>query len=705
MRWYFLVILLFFLLPSVAQKAHYIKEVIVEGKAELNAFEKMKNSGDSRIVITNKELNSYGHRTAGDVIKRLPRILVQGPPSFNRNIMMGGLDKEYQCVLINGKRPAGGEDSRDIKLDRIPVSMIERIEIIYNPPASLGADATIGAVNIVLKELPKDTSVRTNIAFDKSSTSNRINPRLDLGLGGSIEKWSGNVNLSLNSLERNNVNHVHDQNIKGQEQENVHLNITGFSTTFSHTPDSMNKWELNSFFSDYNESLSFLSDVKRKSKGGLNLQADTALDIKKRLMHSHTLSHSKINKRSRWQNQLTFAQHIDRKDRNRKSEKSSHYETSLEDEDQNNKEIVLESDYSLSGLIGGYKNRFNAGFRSSVLFRDYQRYVYTKDSEHRFWDSVEDGSYDLNEYRMGLYFQDEVSIGKLWLSPALRVDLDFNNYKTSAESGQSKYFSPNPSLHAKYNFTSGYFIKADVARQISRPPFNLLVPVDKVKHKKQMIEQGNPDLIPSKAINFSVGTEKYFNNNSYISLRGFYSRLKDVIETREVGIDENYGYRIYQSVNVDSAKVWGLDLNTRIKILNRSNHDLSLNGNISRLGSEVRDPETMQLRTLNEQPKWITNSSLDYLNTSLRIQGSIGVNYLSERFISATTDKGVLISELVQLPFMQWDAQVKYFVNSHTSIYVNALNLFNETLDFKQGTVRESEIIGRNFIIGLSWIY
>ena len=82
-----------------AQSERRLNEILVEAQAETNAMEEQKKAVPAKIVISSRDLNNFGHHTVGDVLKRLPRIFVQGPPSFNRNIMMGGLDKQFQSVL------------------------------------------------------------------------------------------------------------------------------------------------------------------------------------------------------------------------------------------------------------------------------------------------------------------------------------------------------------------------------------------------------------------------------------------------------------------------------------------------------------------------------------------------------------------------------------------------------------------------------
>ncbi len=690
-----------FLLSTIsltAQIEHQLKEITIEAESEKTAIKKQKEAGTSTIVVGSKELNNFGHHTAGDVIKRLPRVFVQGPPSFSRNIMMAGLDKQFQSILINGNRPAGGEDYRDLKLDRIPIDMIEDIEIIYNPPAYMGADATIGLVNIKLKDVPDNRFISTNLALDYTSTHSGVNPDFNLSYGDKFNKLSLIVSYSLNRFHRTNINYIEDTLYRGTEEEDLNVTIHGVTTTFAYSLDANKTLKLRSFLSHYAEDMDFVADIKRRTQGGLNLTNDTAFDTKLRVLHTHTLEYNIKNKNNEWRNSLNFAQHFDNKDRWRHQEKTSGLTITLEDESQRNSEILFNSDLT----INKESHKIKIGVRLSGLWRDYDRVSYSKLYDHLFWDDVLDGSYNLTEYRGSAYLADDITINELWICPAVRLDYDAGNYTTAIDTGNLQYTSVNPSLHTKYSLSKNLFVKADVARQISRAPFNLQVPVDKIKHKKQLIERGNSELVPSLAWNVGFGVEKYIKEKSYFTVRAFYSVLRNVIEKKDVGIDDETGYHIFQSVNVDSGLVWGIDFDAHINILEITHNQLAVNGNFSWLSSEVRDPGTGELRRLNEQPKWITNGSLDYLNTNLNIQFSIGINYVGERQIAATISDGTDVDALIYNPYMQWDARLKYFFTTWGSVYFNAINIFDERVNLSQAAVSESEVVGRNYRIGVS---
>ena len=522
-----------------AQVVHQLNEVLVESKSLSNAIEKQKKSISSTIVISSKDLNNFGHHTVGDVLKRVPRILMQGPPSFNRNIMMGGLDKQFQCILINGKLPAGGEDYRDLKLDRIPADMVEEIVVMYNASSEWGGDAAMGVVNIILKDAPEQKIMQANLALDQTSTASGINPDLSITYGNNLGDFSFVGSYSFNQFNRQNITRLSENEMNGTEEEDLNVKIHAVNSTLQYRLNDRSKLRLESFFSNYNEALIFLADIKRRSDGTLNFTADTADDAKLRRLHTQFLQLETKGENFQWKNSMNFGQNIDRKDRWRMTAKSSGLTESLEDEDQENTELIFRSD-----LIYNYEShRLKIGARTSGLWRNYSRLAYSKIAGRKFWDEILDGSYQLNEYRVGAYLADEFNLNNLTLAPSLRFDWDQRSYQTTNLEGAFTYCSLNPSLHARYSFVNDLILKADFGRQIARPPFNAQVPVDKIKHKKSTIERGNSELLPSRSYNFGIAIEKYFSNSDYIALRGFYSYLRDVIEMKMEGMMKNMEFR------------------------------------------------------------------------------------------------------------------------------------------------------------------
>jgi iron complex outermembrane receptor protein len=117
-------------------------------------LQERQDSAISKVIVTREDIVQFRDRRAGDILRRLPGVVMSSPGVKNRSARLRGLGKQYTQVLINGERISGGGQKRDFELDRIPADMIERIEIIKSPSAEYNSDAVAGIVNIILRQPP-----------------------------------------------------------------------------------------------------------------------------------------------------------------------------------------------------------------------------------------------------------------------------------------------------------------------------------------------------------------------------------------------------------------------------------------------------------------------------------------------------------------------------------------------------------------------
>ena len=115
----------------------------------------------SVVVVDEEKIEKMGAATLGDIVKKTPGLTVQygtfpsASSKSKSSVSLRGMGANGTLFLINGKRLAG-EVKNPYDLDRIPASMIERIEVVKGPMSSLyGADAVGGVINIILKK-PKE---------------------------------------------------------------------------------------------------------------------------------------------------------------------------------------------------------------------------------------------------------------------------------------------------------------------------------------------------------------------------------------------------------------------------------------------------------------------------------------------------------------------------------------------------------------------
>ncbi len=127
-------------------------------------------------VLSAAEIRETGHTETSQVIQMLAPSINFPRPSVNdgtdhiRPATLRGLGPDQTLILVNGKRrhttslvhvnQAVGRGSTSVDLNAIPVSAIERIEILRDGAAAqYGSDAIAGVINIILK-----SDVRTSVS-------------------------------------------------------------------------------------------------------------------------------------------------------------------------------------------------------------------------------------------------------------------------------------------------------------------------------------------------------------------------------------------------------------------------------------------------------------------------------------------------------------------------------------------------------------
>jgi iron complex outermembrane receptor protein len=137
-------------------------------------------------VITHEEIASSGYAETAQLIQSLtpslnfPRPTITDGTDTVRPATLRGLGPDQVLVLINGKRRhqsalvhlngSIGRGSTGVDLNAIPVSAIERIEILRDGAAAqYGSDAIAGVINIVLKGGNSSPEVTSTFAISTGS--------------------------------------------------------------------------------------------------------------------------------------------------------------------------------------------------------------------------------------------------------------------------------------------------------------------------------------------------------------------------------------------------------------------------------------------------------------------------------------------------------------------------------------------------------
>ena len=105
-------------------------------------------------VISREEIEQAGQSTIEQLLNRQPGIQysANGGPGTSSGLYIRGTNSNQSIVLIDGQR-VGSATTGSAALSRIPLSQIERIEILRGPASSLyGADAIGGVVQIFTRK-------------------------------------------------------------------------------------------------------------------------------------------------------------------------------------------------------------------------------------------------------------------------------------------------------------------------------------------------------------------------------------------------------------------------------------------------------------------------------------------------------------------------------------------------------------------------
>lgn len=139
----------------------------------------------SVIVIDSEQIKSTGAQTLKDIFNQTPGLTIQygtfpaSSSASKSSVSLRGVGATGSLWLLDGRRLAG-EVKNPYDMDRIPASMIERIEVVKGPMSALyGADAVGGVINIITKR-PKqgfqgDVSVRYGENTDGDAGQQSIN--------------------------------------------------------------------------------------------------------------------------------------------------------------------------------------------------------------------------------------------------------------------------------------------------------------------------------------------------------------------------------------------------------------------------------------------------------------------------------------------------------------------------------------------------
>ncbi|SNR32966.1 outer membrane beta-barrel family protein [Hymenobacter mucosus] len=166
---------------KLAPTATQLSGVTVQGERAA-----VQESLDKKVINVEKDLSTVGG-TAVNVLQNVPSVTV----AADGTVSMRG--SSNITILIDGKPSnAANSGAGGNRLEQIPASAIERVEVVTNPSARYDAAGAGGVLNIILKKQKKDgwngQAVANVGTRDKYNTSLSLNRRTGkLNMFGSLD--------------------------------------------------------------------------------------------------------------------------------------------------------------------------------------------------------------------------------------------------------------------------------------------------------------------------------------------------------------------------------------------------------------------------------------------------------------------------------------------------------------------------------------
>jgi outer membrane receptor for ferrienterochelin and colicins len=115
-------------------------------------LQKLKDAPVATELITRAEILQTGGSDAAAVLLERTGIELEGGHPAGNGAMLQGFGAERVLVLLDGQ-PLVGRMSGSFDLSRIPVGMLERIEVVKGPQSTLfGSDALGGVINLITRD-------------------------------------------------------------------------------------------------------------------------------------------------------------------------------------------------------------------------------------------------------------------------------------------------------------------------------------------------------------------------------------------------------------------------------------------------------------------------------------------------------------------------------------------------------------------------
>ena len=163
--------------------------------------------------LSQEAIAKSGATSVADLIQALPAMqgftigaVAAGSDSGgNTSASLHGIGESYTLVLLNGRRIAPQGSGTTVNLNAIPMSAVERVEILTDGASALyGSDAIAGVLNFILKKNQQGATLEATYSAPEDKGGNAWNTSVTYGFGD-LDEDRFNVLLSYRHDEQSKL--------------------------------------------------------------------------------------------------------------------------------------------------------------------------------------------------------------------------------------------------------------------------------------------------------------------------------------------------------------------------------------------------------------------------------------------------------------------------------------------------------------------
>ncbi|UZJ40353.1 TonB-dependent receptor [Prosthecochloris sp. SCSIO W1101] len=560
---------------SATETRLVMDEVIVTATMTEKSLEDVPGSVE---VITAKEMKEMNASTVAQALENSVGLIVEGSSGRVKTPSIRGTRSKQSLILIDGRRiPVGFGDLVDI--NQIPVTIVERIEIVRGPSSSLyGSDAIGGVVNIITKKPGKKTggTVTAQAGINEDGEGSTF-----LG-SGLASGYNGRLSYIIAGDYRgsNKWNRTIDDGVDDGDHMRMGTGAGRFIL------DLTEGHHLSAGFDYSNRNMDGLRYIE-----GLTRDRDTE---DKRL--SYYLQYD-----------AKLADNYQAMIRLNRAESTS--------------EVTVDPPTS-SAAKGGAKEDALSQAEARISGEPFKNHLVTLGTEFRKEDRNNEPDEDMDHSNSSVFIQDEfLLLNSLYFVAGARYD-DNSMYGNRL----------TPRISFIYDVLQNVRIKGSYGQGFRAPSIAELF-VESWKKRGKQVYEPNPNLNPEKSESYEVGIEGEYKNYRG-SLTFFRNELTDMIDAtyiRSAGtgpMKKDY----YTWENISNAAISGLELESSILLPK----GFSITGNATWMETENKETG----KDLEGKPDITANLKLGYDSSRHGLHANLRASYIGKRFYSAGSSSG-----------------------------------------------------------------